>query len=146
MLGGASEQAPDPESRVTLATELDALGMQRAQLNWRLSRGDIDSLYRVLHTLGREFGAMGIARLRPFVGADEDWPERVLGGNHHMGTTRMAREPARGVVDADCRVYGIANLYVAGSSVFPTCGAANPTLTIVALALRLAEHLRERPA
>jgi choline dehydrogenase-like flavoprotein len=61
-----------------------------------------------------------------------------------MGTTRMAADPRQGVVDADCRVHGIDNLYVAGSSVFPTCGAANPTLTIVALALRLADHLRER--
>ena len=59
-----------------------------------------------------------------------------------MGTTRMSADPAQGVVDADCRVHGMANLYVAGSSVFPTCGSANPTLTIVALALRLAAHLK----
>lgn len=144
VLGGACEQVPDPDSRVTLGAERDALGMQRAQLDWRLSRRDVDSLYRVLHEIGREFGAMGMGRLRPFVGAAEDWPAEVLGGNHHMGTTRMAQDPAHGVVDADCRVHGIANLYIAGSSVFPTGGAANPTLTIVALALRLADHLRGR--
>jgi choline dehydrogenase-like flavoprotein len=124
----------------------DALGMPRAQLNWRLGRGDLDSLYRVLHALGRELGAMGIARVHPFAGADAEWPQQVLGGNHHMGTTRMANDPAHGVVDANCKVHGIANLHIAGSSVFPTSGAANPTLTIVALALRLADHLRGRLA
>ena len=70
------------------------------------------------------------------------WPDDLFGGHHHMGTTRMAEDPRRGVVDADCRVYGVRNLYVAGSSVFPTSGAANPTLTVVALALRLADHLQ----
>jgi choline dehydrogenase-like flavoprotein len=76
----------------------------------------------------------------------DPWPTSVRGARHHMGTTRMHADPRRGVVDADCRVHGIANLYVAGSSVFPTSGAANPTLTIVALALRLAGHLQNRLA
>jgi len=67
-----------------------------------------------------------------------------MGGKHHMGTTRMHDDPRQGVVDSDCRVQGVSNLYVAGSSVFPTGGYANPTLTIVALALRLAEHLKRR--
>jgi choline dehydrogenase-like flavoprotein len=146
VLGGACEQAPDPESRVVLGPERDALGMPRAQLNWRLGQGDRDSLYRVLRGIGRELGALGIGRLRPLIGPDEDWPEEVLGGNHHMGTTRMARDPKQGVVDADCKVHGIANLYIAGSSVFPTGGSANPTLTLVALALRLANHLQARLA
>jgi choline dehydrogenase-like flavoprotein len=146
VLGGACEQAPDPDSRVVLGSERDALGMRRAQLNWRLSQADRYSLYRVLHAIGREFGALGIARLRPLLDANEVWPEEVLGGNHHMGTTRMAHDPRRGVVDADCKVHGIANLYIAGSSVFPTSGSANPTLTIVALALRLASHLQEQLA
>jgi choline dehydrogenase-like flavoprotein len=74
----------------------------------------------------------------------EHWPEFVLGGGHHMGTTRMADDPTRGVVDRNCRVHGLDNLYVIGGSVFPTGGAANPTLTIVALTLRLAEHLKSR--
>jgi choline dehydrogenase-like flavoprotein len=68
----------------------------------------------------------------------------MIGGNHHMGTTRMSDDPRTGVVDRDCRVHGMANLFVAVSSVFPTGGSANPTLTIVALALRLADHLREQ--
>jgi len=142
VMGGACEQIPNPDSRVTLGMERDALGMQRAQLSWRLGQRDVDSLHSVMHALGREFGAMGIARLRPFLAENEGWPVEVRGGNHHMGTTRMANHPGHGVVDANCKVHGIANLYVAGSSVFPTCGAANPTLTIVALALRLADHLR----
>jgi choline dehydrogenase-like flavoprotein len=72
------------------------------------------------------------------------WEEGIIGGPHHMGTTRMAADPRHGVVDADCRVHSIDNLHVAGSSVFTTGGYANPTFTIVALALRLADHLRER--
>jgi choline dehydrogenase-like flavoprotein len=69
---------------------------------------------------------------------------QVNGGWHHMGTTRMSDDPKRGVVDRHCRVHGMENLYVAGSSVFPTSGSANPTLTLVALTLRLADHLKER--
>ena len=81
-----------------------------------------------------------------------EWPvdptvsNHPIGGYHHMGTTRMSADPALGVVDADCRVHGYGNLYVAGSSVFPTGGWANPTLTILALVLRLAAHLRDPAA
>ncbi len=71
-------------------------------------------------------------------------PRRGLTQAHHMGTTRMHDDPTRGVVDAECRVHGLDNLYIAGSSVFPSCGAVNPTFTIVALALRIAEHVRTR--
>ena len=78
-------------------------------------------------------------------GVDEaGWPNSMEGGKHHMGTTRMHIDPKRGVVDPDGRVHAVANLYIAGSSVFPTCGYANPTFTIVALALRLADHLKTR--
>jgi choline dehydrogenase-like flavoprotein len=75
---------------------------------------------------------------------DSGWPSCMTGGKHHIGTTRMHTDPAQGVVDADCRVHDLTNLFVAGSSVFPTGGYANPTLTIVALAVRLADHLKER--
>jgi choline dehydrogenase-like flavoprotein len=77
---------------------------------------------------------------------DISWPKDMYGDQHNMGTTRMHRDPRLGVVDEDCRLHGVANLYVAGSSTFPAGGAANPTLTIVALALRLADHLKERLA
>ena len=86
---------------------------------------------------------MALGRLQlQFEEDDLDWPDSPAGVCHHMGTTRMHDSPKRGVVDADCRVHGLANLYAAGSSVFPTSGSANPTLTIVALALRLADSIR----
>ena len=92
--------------------------------------------------LHEELQRAGIGRLHSALGRESDpWPSGLRGARHHMGTTRMHPDPRRGVVDANGRVHGIANLYVAGSSVFPTSGAANPTLTIVALALRLAEHV-----
>jgi choline dehydrogenase-like flavoprotein len=75
---------------------------------------------------------------------DDEWPHVPAGGYHHMGTTRMHADPRHGVVDANCRVHETDNVYVAGSSVFPTCGYASPTLTLVALALRLADHLKEK--
>ncbi len=131
-----SEQAPNPDSRVTLDTARDALGMPRAKLDWRLSEIDRRSFEESFALLGRAFGAAQLGRIR------YDLAEaRTAGGFHHMGTTRMSDDPAQGVVDANCRVHGLGNLYVAGSSVFPTTGCSNPTLTIVALARRLADHL-----
>ena len=141
-LGCACEQAPNPDSRVTLAEERDALGSRRARLDWRLTETDKLSLNRIVRAMAEEFGALGLGRVRPALSDDADWPGEVLGGYHHMGTTRMADSPEHGVVDANCRVHGVANLYIAGSSVFTTGGASNPTLTLVALALRLADHLR----
>jgi choline dehydrogenase-like flavoprotein len=145
-IGGAGEQRPNPDSRVTLSGARDALGLRRGRLDWRLSPEDKASLVRNLRALGAEFAAAGLGRLHVDLPPGESWPDDLTGGNHHMGTTRMAADPRDGVVDANCRVHGLANLYVAGSSVFPTCGAANPTLTLVALALRLADHIRERMA
>ena len=141
------EQAPNPASRVRLIEQRDALGMPRVQLEWRLSGLDKRSIRRAHELLARELGRAGLGRLQLMLSEDEHrWPPELGGGRHHMGTTRMHRDPARGVVDPDCRVHGVGNLYVAGSSVFPTVGAANPTLTIVALALRLADHLVEQLA
>jgi choline dehydrogenase-like flavoprotein len=137
------EQVPNPESRVQLAYERDALGMNRVTLKWRLASEDRDSLRRSHEILAREIGRAGLGRVKPGLSEpDGAWPADLNGARHHMGTTRMHSDPKRGVVDADSRVHGIANLFVAGSSVFPTSGAANPTLTIVALALRLADHLK----
>ncbi len=141
------EQAPNPSSRVRLGEERDALGMPRVRLEWRLSGIDKQSIRRAHVILARELGRAGLGRLQLMLSEDEyDWPPELGGGRHHMGTTRMHADPEQGVVDAQGRVHGIANLYVAGSSVFPTGGAANPTLTLVALALRLADHLKERMA
>jgi choline dehydrogenase-like flavoprotein len=141
------EQAPNPDSRVTLGPDRDRLGCRRPALRWRLSSLDKFTVHRAHDILGEELSRSGVGQLRSFMGTEADpWPTSVRGARHHMGTTRMHADARHGVVDADCRVHGIANLYVAGSSVFPTVGAANPTLTIVALALRLARHLQNRLA
>ncbi len=141
------EQAPNPSSRVRLGEERDALGMPRVRLEWRLSAIDKLSIRRAHVLLARELGRAGLGRLQLMLSDDDhQWPPELGGGRHHMGTTRMHVDPKQGVVDETGRVHGVANLYVAGSSVFPTGGAANPTLTLVALALRLADHLKERMA
>lgn len=142
------EQAPNPDSRVTLDTAVDELGVPRAKLHWELTQMEKRSI-RMLHMLiGKEAGRMGIGRVRLLEylwnEQDDQWPAFTGGGWHHMGTTRMSDDPASGVVDPQCRVHGLANLYVAGSSCFATGGAANPTLTLVALSLRLAEHLKRQ--
>lgn len=141
------EQAPNPASRVTLSRERDALQVPRARFDWQLTRLDKRTMRLLYATLGREFGRLGIGRVQMrdwLVEDDDSWPAVVSGGWHDMGATRMHASPRHGVVDADCRVHGLANLYLAGAGVFSTAGAANPTLTIVALALRLAERLRSR--
>lgn len=136
------DPAPNPDSRVTLASERDELGMPRPRLDWQLSRIDRDSLDATLEILASELGRTGLGRLQTVLDPGDSWPEDLAGGYHHMGTTRMSDDPKRGVVDANSRVHGHSNLYVAGSSVFATGSAATPTMTVVALTLRLAEHIR----
>ena len=143
-MGGSCEQAPNPDSRVTLSTQHDALDLPKIKLEWRLTEQDRRSFYNNLHSLALEFGAMGVGRLRMNVTDTDAWPQPLGGGAHHMGTTRMSDDPRRGVVDANCKVHSVDNLYIAGSSVFPTSGVSNPTLSIVALTLRLADHLKGR--
>lgn len=128
------EPVPDPANRVTLTDELDGLGRPRVLVRWRVSALERRSLVRMHELLDRGLRATGLGRL-------ELWPVEPVGVGHHMGTTRMHADPARGVVDPDGRVHGMANLYVAGSSVFPAAGLANPTLTIVALAFRMGQRL-----
>lgn len=139
-LNAMTEQIPNRDSRVTLSDQRNALGEPRVRLNWRLSELDIDSAIRVQRILACEVRRAGIGRLVTPYGREE-LARRIVGGWHHMGTTRMHPDPRQGVTDANGKVHGLANLYVCGSSLFPTSGYANPTLTIVALALRLAEHL-----
>jgi len=138
-----AEQSPLAASRVTLTDELDPLGMPRAALDWRIAPEDDVQLHRGMVILGRELGATGIARAW-IPGDSSRFVWRPSPGGHHMGTTRMGTDPATSVVDADCRTHQVQNLYIAGSSVFPTGGEANPTLTIVALAHRLADTLKRR--
>jgi choline dehydrogenase-like flavoprotein len=140
-LGVMSEQVPNRESRVLLAPERDLFGQPKALLEWRLCDQDYNTIIAGQDAFDRELRRAGIGRLESKY-ADEE-PRPTLGGGwHHMGTTRMHQDPAHGVVDADCKVHGMKNLFVAGSSVFPTGGFANPTLTIVAMAMRLADHLQ----
>jgi len=116
---------------------------------WRLNELDRHSTQQLVLTVATEMARLYKARMSiPFWLSDSqtDWTRYLRDVAHHMGTTRMADSEQKGVVDADCRVFGVPNLYVAGSSVFPTGGQANPTLTIVALALRLADHLKSKLA
>jgi choline dehydrogenase-like flavoprotein len=142
-----SEQTPNPDSRVTLIEERDALGMPRGSLNWQLTDQDNKPVKAVVDLLGAELARLGYGRIKLLDSVkDGNWMAEMIGGWHHMGTTRMSEDPSTGVVDRNCRIHGIDNLYVAGSSVFTTSGFVNPTLTIVALAYRLADHLKERLA
>ncbi|MEJ1158837.1 FAD-dependent oxidoreductase [Prosthecomicrobium sp. N25] len=141
-----SEQAPNRDSRVTLSTRTDPFGMPRVRVDWRYLPVDIATVRTAIGALGEDLAARGLADLTFDPEAVEaDMLRDGAFGGHHIGTARMADTPERGVVDADCRVFGLANLYVASSAVFPTSGQANPTLTIVALALRLADHLAGLP-
>jgi choline dehydrogenase-like flavoprotein len=143
MLNHMTEQAPNPDSRVTLSDELDALGQRRVKLDWRLTPADIRSIVRAQRILDEELKRAGLGHLEIDLKNDAIPPD-VFGGWHHMGTTRMHRDPRKGVVNEDSRVHGIHNLFVAGPSVFPTGGYANPTLTIAALSIRLADHVKAR--
>src|SRR5690606_38492257 len=124
------EQPPDPESRVTLSRERDRLGMNRLVLHWRISPEVTRTVLRLQELLRVRLREAGIGEIE-----SPDEEVRFTDASHHMGTTRMSTSPRTGVVDPDCRVHGVANLFIAGSSVFPSAGHANPTLTIVALAL-----------
>jgi choline dehydrogenase-like flavoprotein len=138
------EATPDPESRITLSVARDALNMPRVRVNWRLDAQVKRTFDRMFALLCGELEANNIARvdLDPEIG-DGDWPETFEreGNWHHMGTTRMHDSPRRGVVDGNCLVHDMKNLYIAGSSVFPTAASDFPTITLTALALRLSKHI-----
>ncbi len=135
-----TEQAPHPDNRIVLSETRDVLGRQVAAAKTRWREEDTDSIQRTQDILARDLAAAGVGRYIP--DRVDGRPVLDRGGcAHHMGTTRMHDDPRHGVVDAQCRVHGVSNLYVASSSVFPSGSFANPTLTIVALALRLADHL-----
>lgn len=135
------EPTPRPDSRITLGDERDALGLRTLHLHWDLPAAEFERARRLTGRLVQALGASGRGRLR-WVKRETPAPDYLPGvGFHHMGTTRMSADPAWGVVDPECRVWGVENLYVAGSSVFATAGFSNPTLTIVALAARLASTI-----
>lgn len=139
------ELAPDPDNRVMLSQKKDKLGINQAVLKWKLKDLDKYTVIKLHEFLEMKFRNSDIFNLKVsenFI--DEQFPYSYESGHHHTGTTKMSVNPKNGVVDKDCRVHGISNLYIAGSSVFPTAGAANPTLTIIALAIRLSDRIRNK--
>jgi choline dehydrogenase-like flavoprotein len=141
-LGCGMELAPDPDRRLTLTAAKDALGMPRLRLEMRISDDDFARYREALKELGRQLLAARTGMVRLLNSTRAEWLAGMAWGNHHMGTARMHTDPQRGVVDANSKVHGIGNLYIAGSAVFPTYGASNPTLNLIALVLRLANHLK----
>ncbi|HUJ72162.1 MAG TPA: GMC family oxidoreductase [Verrucomicrobiae bacterium] len=138
-----AEQSPNRESRVMLSEQVDALGVRRLRVDWRFREADAQSVVRSFEILRRDLHDSG-------VGVTHSSAEELSGalmsgsgvGSHHYGTTRMSADPKAGVVDEHCRVHGVENLFVASSSVCPTTSFANPTLTIVALNLRVADRVK----
>jgi choline dehydrogenase-like flavoprotein len=141
-----TEQAPNYDSRVTLSSERDRFGVPRAKVDWRVSDLDRRTIQAMSRSVGQEFQRLGLAdyaELEWVADPSSSVAGRLNDGFHHAGTTRMSVSPQDGVVDINCGVHGVRGLYVAGSSVFPTSGYANPTLAILALSIRLADYLKE---
>ena len=139
-------QEPNQDSRVSLSEDVDAFGLRRIQMDWEFTDRDWKTIRVLSIELAKEMARLNRARvqLAPFI-LDSNVKFEGMGVNmHHMGTTRMAADPRYGVVNENCQVHGIQNLYMAGSSVFPECGGRNPMMTIVLLALRLANYLGDR--
>jgi choline dehydrogenase-like flavoprotein len=135
------EQAPDPNNRVMLSSERDRLGQPKTEVHWRLNQIDIDNARRVQEIWAEEFAKAGYGQLE-FSREGEPLKFEKTAMHHHMGTTRMHVNPKQGVVDGNCQVHGIPNLFIASCSVFPTAGYSNPTLTIIALSIRVADHVK----
>jgi choline dehydrogenase-like flavoprotein len=141
-LGCGLEIAPDPDRRLTLTGDKDALGLPRLRLTMTLADSDLAHYRDTMKELGRQLllGKRGLIRLNQT--SRSEWLSVMDWGNHHLGTTRMHEDAKQGVVDADLKVHGISNLFVAGGSVFPTYGSSNPTMNLIALTLRLGDHFK----
>ena len=147
LIGLTSEQEPNPESRILLSDSTDALGMPRANVRWRLTELTMHTMRQFAKTLTEEFRRAGIGEitLEPWVlESSSEWTNRITDQYHHIGTTRMHDSPKYGVVDRNCRVHSLTNLFIGSSAVFPTSGHSNPTLTIIALCIRLADQLKQQ--
>ncbi|MBL8077996.1 MAG: hypothetical protein JNM55_08540 [Anaerolineales bacterium] len=137
------ECTPNPQSRLTLSDQKDALGINRLKLNWRLTQHDLESYQHFRRVIFNELGNLGFKSRKIEHGVDnEGWPVSLTPAKHPSGTTRMHKNERYGVVNEHCQVHGVHNLYIASGSVFPTSGMANPTLTIVAIALRIAKRIK----
>jgi len=140
-----AEQEPNPASRITLTNARDVLNIPRVNVDWRYTTGDLKTVSKSIQLLANDIKTTGTGK----VDYDPDSIEFEMTrygayGGHHIGTTRMGSDERSSVVNSDCRVHGIGNLYISSASVFPTSSQANPTLTVVAMACRLATHLRSR--
>jgi choline dehydrogenase-like flavoprotein len=143
------EQEPNRESRIRLGDDVDALGVRRIEVDWHLSEIERKTARFFAEALAKVFENLELSNceLASWLFAEGSVRDTAVAGNYHfIGATRMASAPSNGVVDENCRAFGISNLFFAGTSVFPTGGHANPTLTIVALAIRLSDHLRSELA
>lgn len=139
-----TEQTPEHHNRIKLSNQKDKFGIHKIIVDWQLSDNDKAQLWKTLEAVATELGALSIGRLQLLKEREDQlWSSQLSFGNHHMGTTRMADSVQNGVVDANQKVFGTTNFYIAGSSVFPTGGHVPPTLTITALTIKLAEHLKE---
>ena len=136
-----AEQFPNRESKVSISDSLDPIGLRRVKVNWNIARTDKNSWIRAYDIFSKQVNRSGFGE---FVSNPDPNRVPISGGYHHMGTTRMHHDETKGVVDPNGRVHGTSNLYACGSSVFPTSGVSNPTLTIVALSFRLGDHLAAR--
>jgi choline dehydrogenase-like flavoprotein len=145
-IGAQAENAPNPDSRITLSDALDCLGMRKVKLDWRVGELERRTLREYIGTVAEEFKrlALGSFDLSQVAFLDDllAWSRMVHDSAHHMGTTRMHDSPGLGVVDRDCRMHGVDNLFIGSSSVFPTGARSNPTLTILALCLRMADKFK----
>lgn len=143
-LGAQTEQTPNPNNRISLGDEKDFLNCPLTKLSWSWNKRDLDSIWRSQEIFRDVVSKSGLGEFQPQYELDMGGMPFVVSTHHHIGTTRMHEDPSQGVVDVNCRVHSIDNLFIVGSSVFPTgLGFANPTLTIVALATRLADHLKQ---
>jgi len=141
------DQIPNPNSKVVLADNMDELGVRRTRVEWDYLKKDQEHVIRINEMLAKAVGEKGIGRIKMETNlGDTSVFKRLMqdssGGGHQMGTTRIGSDIETSVVDSNLRVHGSENLYCAGSSVFPTYSWVNPTMTIVALSLRLNRHLR----
>jgi choline dehydrogenase-like flavoprotein len=139
-----TEQDPLSDSRIDLSSQVDALGLYRPRVTWKMSQVELHSIRRYVEVIGDVFSKKGWGQVIPhanLISDDDLMSERCEDIYHHMGGTRMGLDEAKSVVDANLKIYGTSNAYICSSSVFPCAGFANPTHTVIALALRLAHHL-----
>jgi hypothetical protein len=145
LLGSTMEQEPNYSSRVMLDSTLDALGMPKTVLDWRLSPMGLKTLRDFAEALRGEFSQLGLGEVQLddwLFDDDANWTEKVSDVAHHMGTVRMSDNQKDGVVDSNCQVHGVDNLYVASTAVYPTSSHSNPTFTLLMLCLRMADRLK----